>query len=147
MTPTAVANMIKRHEGGPHDVYLDPLGIPTLGWGHALHPGSFVPQAVSEIFFRHDFETAVDDAEFIMGRYDIELDSVRKGVLIDMAFQLGRSKLLKFRKMIAALIIKDHDEAGDQILNSKAARQCPNRYRELSEMMKAGCVSVRFAEN
>lgn len=132
--------MIKRHEGGPHDVYLDTEGVPTLGWGHALHPGSFVPQEVSEIFFKMDFETAVEDAEFIIGRYDIEIDDIRRGVLVNMAFQLGRSKLLKFRKMIAALIIRDYDEAARQMLNSKAAQQCPNRYRELSEIMKNGHV-------
>uniref|UniRef100_A0A6M3LL08 Glycoside hydrolase n=1 Tax=viral metagenome TaxID=1070528 RepID=A0A6M3LL08_9ZZZZ len=138
MTNNEIVKMIKRHEGGPHDVYLDSVGIPTLGWGHALHPGSFVPQEVSEIFFSMDFETAVDDAEFIIGKYDIEIDDIRKWVLINMAFQLGRSRLMAFKKMLAALIIKDYDEAAAQILDSKAAQQCQNRYKELAKIMKTG---------
>lgn len=140
MTLDEIKLMIKRHEGGPCDVYLDSVGVPTLGWGHALYPGSFVPAEVSEFFFKHDFETAIDDAGFIIGRYDLKLDSVRVGVLIDMAFQLGRSRLLGFRKMIAALMIPDYDEAANQMLDSKAARQCPSRYKELARLMKDGQV-------
>ena len=138
MTPKEVADMIKRHEGGPSDVYIDSVGVPTLGWGHALHVGSPVPLEASKSFFESDFESASRDVELLLGKYDIEIDPVRKAVLIDMAFHLGRLKLIGFKKMWAALIAKDYNEAANQMLDSKAARQCPNRYKELAEMMRTG---------
>ena len=58
--------------------------------------------------------------------------------MIDMAFQLGLGKLLLFKKMLAALCIEDYDEAAAQILDSKAAKQCPSRYLELAKLMKKG---------
>ena len=138
MTPIEIADMIKRHEGGPSDVYLDTVGIPTLGWGHALHLGSTVPLEVSRIFFENDFNNAVRDVELILGEYDLYPDPVRKAVLIDMAFHLGRSGLIGFKKMWAALRIPDYDQAANEILDSKAARQCPKRYVELSKLMRTG---------
>ncbi|HBJ74814.1 MAG TPA: lysozyme [Syntrophaceae bacterium] len=138
MTPREIADMIKRHEGGPSDVYLDTVGILTLGWGHALHVGSPVPLEVSRIFFENDFNNAVRDVELLLGEYDIYPDPVRKAVLISMAFHLGRAGLLGFKKMWAALMALDYNEAANQILDSKAARQCPKRYIELSKMMRTG---------
>ena len=138
MTDDDLKAWIKFDEGGPSDVYLDSVGVPTLGWGHALHPGSFVPVEVSEIFFKMDFETACEDADFIIGKYDLDLDPVRRGVLVNMAFQLGRSKLLRFRKLIAALIIKDYDKAAYQITDSKAGRTCGHRYSRLAAVMHTG---------
>ena len=140
-----VSDMIKRHEGSGYnklrnrfEVYLDTEGVPTGGWGHAFHVGSELPLDVCLRLFNHDFNTAIDDAEYIQKKYDFDLDSVREGVLIDMAFQLGRSGLMKFKKMLAALCIDDFDEAAAQILDSKAAKQCVKRYKELSKLMKQG---------
>ena len=145
MTLDDVADMIKRHEGSGYnkrrnrfEVYLDTEGVPTCGWGHALHVGSYVPLDICLKFFGHDFSTAISDAEYIQKKFGIDLDTVREGVLVDMAFQLGRSKLMEFKKMLAALCIDDFDEAAKQILDSKAAKQCPSRYKELSKMMRKG---------
>ena len=145
MTLDDVANLIKKHEGSGYnkrrnrfEVYLDTEGVPTCGWGHALHVGSYIPLDICLKFFAHDFRAAIDDVEFIQKKFGLALDSVRESVLIDMAFQLGRSKLMGFKKMLAALCIDDFDEAAKQITNSKAAKQCPSRYKELSKMMKAG---------
>lgn len=138
MTLEDTAEMIKRHEGIKHKVYLDTEGVPTGGWGHAFHVGSEIPFDVCLRLFNHDFGNAINDIEYIKKKFGLELDGTREGVLIDMAFQLGRSKLIKFNKMLTALCINDFDEAARQILDSKAARQCPNRYKELSDLMRKG---------
>jgi len=138
MTLEDAADMIKRHEGLRHYVYLDTVGVLTGGWGHAFHVGSELPFDVCLRLFHHDFGNAITDAEFIQKKFGFNLDGVREGVLINMAYQLGRAKLLVFTKMLAALCIDDFDEAAVQILNSKAAKQCPSRYKELAGLMKAG---------
>ena len=138
MTLEDAAEMIKRHEGLKHNIYLDIAGVPTGGWGHAFHVGSELPFDVCLRLFNHDFGSAMRDAEFVQKKFGLDLDGNREGVLINMAFQLGRAKLLKFRKMLAALCIEDYEEAAAQILDSKAAKQCPSRYKELAGLMKKG---------
>jgi len=138
MTLEDTADMIKRHEGLRHKIYIDTEGVPTGGWGHAFHVGSELPFDVCLRLFNHDFGNAIADVEFIKKKFGLDINGVREGVLIDMAFQLGRARLLEFKKMLAALIIEDYDEAAAQILDSKAAKQCPSRYKELSILMKKG---------
>jgi len=138
MTLENTAEMIKRHEGLRNNIYLDTVGVPTGGWGHAFHVGSELPFDVCLRLFNHDFGNAVKDAETIQRKFKLDLDGAREGVLIDMAFQLGLGKLLEFKKMLAALCIDDYDEAAVQILDSKAAKQCPSRYKELAGLMKKG---------
>ena len=66
MTYDQIADMIKRHEGGPHNVYLDSVGVPTCGWGHALHVGSEVPVYIADKFFYLDLMKAQN----VKWRYD-----------------------------------------------------------------------------
>jgi len=138
MTLEDTADMIKRHEGIRHEIYLDTEGVPTGGWGHAFHVGSELPFDVCLRLFNHDFNNAISDVEFIKNKFGLDIDGTREGVLIDMAFNLGRSKLMEFKKMLAALCIGDYNEAAAQILDSKAAKQCQNRYKELASLMKKG---------
>ncbi|MBU0959810.1 MAG: hypothetical protein KKB31_07725 [Nanoarchaeota archaeon] len=138
MTLEDAADMVKRHEGLKDRIYLDTEGVLTGGWGHAFHIGSELPFDVCLKLFYHDFGNAIKDVEFIQKKFGLEINGVREGVLIDMAYQLGVVKLLLFKKMLAALCIEDYDEAAAQILNSKAAKQCPSRYKELAGLMKKG---------
>ena len=138
MTLEDAAEMIKRHEGLRHKIYIDTEGVPTGGWGHAFHVGSELPFDVCLRLFNHDFGNAIADVEFIQKKFGLDINGTRENVLINMAFQLGRGRLLEFKKMLAALIIEDYDEAAAQILDSKAAKQCPSRYKELSKLMKKG---------
>lgn len=55
-----------------------------------------------------------------------------------MAYQLGIAGLFAFRRMIAALAADNPTEAAAQILDSLAARQTPNRYQELHDIMLTG---------
>ena len=55
----------------------------------------------------------------------------RQVVLLAMAFQLGRSGLGGFRKMLAAISAEDWPEAERQMLDSVAATQTPRRFERL----------------
>uniref|UniRef100_A0A6M3J136 Putative glycoside hydrolase n=1 Tax=viral metagenome TaxID=1070528 RepID=A0A6M3J136_9ZZZZ len=129
-----IAKMIKRHEGGPHNVYLDSVGVPTCGWGHALHVGSEVPAYIAERFFYLDFKKAIED----YNRMELHLDTVRKAVIIDMLFNLGYKGLMKFKNMIAALRSGDYEKAADEMMDSKWHGQVGLRALELENMMRDG---------
>jgi lysozyme len=138
MTNEDIQTMIKKHEGFKTTIYLDTEGVPTAGWGHAFLVNSVVPEDVCERFFERDFAEATRNFNSFCALNDIQVDSVRKAVLIDMAFNLGLPKLLKFKKMIAALQVADYDEAARQMEDSKWYGQVGSRGRELVRMMKTG---------
>ena len=66
------------------------------------------------------------------------LDDVRAMTLINMAFNLGISRLSKFQKMWEAIEANDFDAASLEMLDSKWAKDVGNRAIELSEQMRTG---------
>lgn len=67
-----------------------------------------------------------------------ELDEVRQRVLYDMAFNLGISGLLQFKKTLKAVKDGDYERAGRMMLDSKWATQVGKRSDRLSVMMNIG---------
>ena len=65
------------------------------------------------------------------------LDSYRQEVLMNMCFNMGISRLKTFRRMIAALRIRDYQEAAKEMLDSLWAKQVGVRAVRLSETMGA----------
>jgi lysozyme len=58
--------------------------------------------------------------------------------MVDMLFNLGLPKLLKFKNTLAAIRQGDYERAARGMLNSKWARQVGRRAKELAEMMRTG---------
>lgn len=129
---------IKSDEGYRDRVYIDTVGVPTLGWGHALHEGSHVPLAVSELFFKNDFDKAEADADWLLECRNIVLNNVRRYVIINMVFNLGKRGVSNFKKMFDALQSEDYEEAARQMLDSKWAGQVGKRSTYLAELMRKG---------
>ena len=64
------------------------------------------------------------------------LDEVRQHVLMDMNFNLGLPRLLKFEKFLAAVEARDFVTAAREMLNSKWATQVGERAETLATMMR-----------
>jgi lysozyme len=58
--------------------------------------------------------------------------------LINMAFNLGLTKLRQFKMMWAAIEDNDFEVAAQEMLNSKWASDVGKRALELSEQMRTG---------
>jgi lysozyme len=129
---------IKKHEGYRETVYMDSVGIPTGGYGHAFLDGSKLPALVCEMLFEQDYNIAKQDYEFLANREGLDLDPVRRGVLINMLFNMGINRVSKFKKMMAALSNKAWGLAADEMLDSKWARQVGKRATYLAERMRNG---------
>ena len=78
------------------------------------------------------------EVELNRRRFFKKLDEPRKGVLINMAFNLGVSGMMAFKKMVSAIIRGEFEEARDEMLDSRWANQVPNRANELAEQMLTG---------
>ena len=65
----------------------------------------------------------------------------QQAVMISMAYQLGMYGLLKFKKFIRALNDKNFAEAANQMMDSLAAKQAPNRFKRQSDVMRTGSIA------
>lgn len=66
------------------------------------------------------------------------LDEVRQRVMLDMAFNLGISGLLTFRRTLGHIKAGDYALASSAMLNSLWAKQVGQRAKRLAAMMKTG---------
>ena len=138
MNDAQIKEMIREHEGCVYEVYLDTEENPTCGVGHLLAVGSSIPEKAVNAFFEEDFRVAAADYLSLVRQYNLDLDPVRRAVLISMLFNMGFSRVMGFRKMLAALTVDEYGLAADEMLDSKWAIQVGKRAVELSRMMRKG---------
>jgi lysozyme len=127
---------LMRHEGVRVKPYQDSEGILTIGVGRNLEDKGL---SESEVMFllNNDIEEAYMECQRIIPGFRV-MNSVRRQVLVNMAFNLGIPRLMGFKKMMAALRIGNYEEAAVEMLDSKWARQVGDRALELAEMMRKG---------
>lgn len=128
-------SQLKRHEGERLYPYTDTVGKLTIGVGHNLTDNG-IPQFVSDLLLDDDIDRAIKGLQSLLSFES--LDEVRQRVLINMAFNMGVSKLRGFKLMLAAVKAGNYSEAAYQMLNSQWATQVGQRAVELANMMKTG---------
>lgn len=116
--------------------YVDTTGHLTIGIGRNLTDRGI---SLNEALFLLDQDALYFSSKLaqILSFWD-ELNEARQIVLVNMCFNLGVQGLLGFKDMLEALSKKDHQTAAKEIINSKAAIQCPNRYHSLANIMLTG---------
>ena len=131
---------VKRHEGYRNKVYLDTLGKRTVGVGHLCVENFWEDDKEYEEDFlmgilEKDLQSAIDQADDMCKNLTISDDA--KIIIIEMIFQLGGTGVSKFRKMWQALQQDppDYAEASVQMLDSRWAKQTPNRAKEMARHM------------
>jgi len=127
---------LTRDEGMRARMYLDSEGVPTIGIGHNLRDRPISERAI-QIIFEDDLADTEADVRMRIPVF-ATLSEARRGVLLNMAFNLGIGGLLEFRKMLEALRIQDWDRAATEMLDSKWASQVGARATRLAEQMITG---------
>lgn len=126
---------IEQDEGRKDRLYLDSLGIPSIGIGRNLKDVGLRPDEI-EYLYANDLKEAEAVARTMVPSFD-DLSDNRKAVVLNLSYCL-RYKLSGFRKFRAALAAKDWKEAAREILDSTFAQQVPNRAKRLANQMEAG---------
>ena len=126
---------VKMNEGFSPTMYKDTEGIWTVGIGFNLEEGFTMEECM--LILDHRLGNLVDNVARAIPSYN-RLDSVRKIVLVDMAYNLGIRGLLKFRKMLAAIQRRDFEDAAKELLNSRYAAQVGGRAQRNARMMETG---------
>lgn len=150
-------DQIAQHEGFRSRTYKDTKGIPTIGIGFNLKKDTAREQ-LEELGYNYnailngeqevtredaitlaidDVETAIDDARVLFPNFD-ELSPVRKRVLVDMAYNMGRARFGAFEDMREAVSNKQWAKAAAEMIDSEWYGDVKRRGKTLVEMMRSG---------
>ena len=136
---TQITKQIKSDEGLVLHAYDDSLGLLTIGYGRLIdhRKGGGITKEEAEYLLANDIERKLEELESRIP-WIKKLDDVRKGVLLNMSFQLGVSGLMAFKNTLAKIEQGDYEGAAVNMLQSKWATQTPNRAQRMAEQMRAG---------
>ena len=133
-------------EGCVDNVYLDHLGYPTFGIGHlVLENDSEYKQEVDtpvseeriKECFKKDIQNVIDDLDRNMDWWKNLPEDLQK-VMANMCFNLGITRLLKFKNFLAAMEDKDWDKAAVEMIDSRWATQVGPRSVRLKDRVLNG---------
>ena len=134
---------VKKHEGYRNKVYLDTLGKRTVGVGHLCVEDFWEDDKEYEESFlmtilEHDLQTAIKGAKDLMAENGcMDIDEQAEELIIEMVFQLGKTGVSKFKNMWKALSGLEYSAAADQMLDSRWAKQTPNRANGMADVMRS----------
>tara|TARA_R100000278_G_scaffold5546_1_gene8436 strand:+ start:357 stop:812 length:456 start_codon:yes stop_codon:yes gene_type:complete len=127
-------------EGVKYETYHCSEGHLTGGIGHLITEwdedyydkpiGTAIPEEKVNEWFASDIEVSINDCKDLFSNFDDLPEDVQR-VLANMSFQLGRPRLSKFRKMIAAVEMQDFAEMANQMEDSRWYKQTTNRAQRL----------------
>jgi len=135
---------IEADEGVKYEIYLDHLGYPTVGCGHLIQPGdeeygkevgTTITEARCSTLFASDIDGVLADCGRLYATFS-DLPEEAQKIIANMMFNMGLTRLSKFKKMKAAIEKGDFKEAANQMHNSKWRTQVPNRAERLINRMR-----------
>jgi lysozyme len=135
---------LKEDEGCKYEIYLDHLGYKTFGIGHlckAADPendmdvGTEVSEERVNECFENDIEKVIEDCNILYSNFN-DIPEEAQLILANMMFNLGRPRLSKFVNLKLAVDSEDWMEASVQMMDSKWAKQVPNRAERLCSRME-----------
>ena len=145
MNREAVFEQLKIDEGVVNEIYLDHLGYPTFGVGHLVlesdeEHGQPVGTPVSEErvkeCFERDLDTAISECVALYGEGFTSWPDEVQQVLVNMMFNMGRTRLGGFKNFRKALEEGDWKKAGLEGRDSKWYRQVTNRAERLMSRLE-----------
>jgi GH24 family phage-related lysozyme (muramidase) len=135
---------LKIDEGVVYEIYNDHLGYPTFGIGHLVIEGDpelgapvGTPVTESRVneCFEKDVAVVIEDCKILHSGWDGYPEEVKQ-VIANMMFNMGRTRLSKFKKHNAALMCGDWKEAAKEGRDSKWYRQVTSRAERLMKRLE-----------
>lgn len=132
-------------EGLVKEVYLDHLSLKSGGCGHLIlkdepeydQPvGTPISEERVNEWFQKDLESVMLDCKLLYGDWNT-LPGEAQQIIANMMFNMGRPRLSKFKGMKAGVDARDWNRAADEMLDSRWAKQVPNRANRLIDRMRS----------
>ena len=135
MNIEALREQLKIDEGVKYEIYKDHLGYPTFGIGHLITEndqehgkpdGTKISEDRVNEIFETDVAKFVSEAKILFPDLD-DLPDVAQQVIVNMAFNMGRPRLSKFKNFIAGVNDRDWTRAAEEMMDSRWATQVGDR--------------------
>lgn len=126
---------IKKNEGYSLKPYKDQLGHLTIGYGHLILPNETyllktkTNKAQLNSIFNQDFERALMDYKQLIKQKNHNRKD--KELLIEMVYQMGAKRVLKFKKLISNMKKNKRHLVCFEMMDSLWYTQTPNRVKNL----------------
>jgi lysozyme len=133
-------------EGCVYEIYNDHLGYPTFGIGHLVLEsdpehgkplGTTVCKERVVACFENDITNVFKDLDRNLPWWREHSDNLQR-VLANMAFNLGITRLLNFKKFLGALELKHYKTAAAEMMDSRWATQVGPRATRLRDRVLEG---------
>ena len=126
---------LKRDEGVVLTLYQCSAGKNTIGVGRNLDDRGITDDE-SDYLLSNDIDICIEELTNAFPWF-VDLSDTRQRVMVNMCFNLGLSRLMGFKNFLAAMEAGDWETAGVEMLDSKWAKQTPNRAKSMAKIMKA----------
>jgi lysozyme len=126
-----------KHEGLVLQMYKDSVGVLTIGVGRNLEHTGLRNEAEAKFLLRSDLVAIRAELERAIPWIN-DLSEERQHVLMDMAFNLGVTGLMNFKKTLRHIADGEYAAASVEMQRSRWSRQVGQRSVTLSEMMAQG---------
>ncbi len=127
---------LKRDEGVVLTLYQCSAGKNTIGVGRNIDDRG-ITEDESDYLLSNDIDLCVRELEGAFSWFGTLSDS-RQRVLVNMCFNLGLSRLMGFKKFLAAMEAREWETAGVEMLDSKWAEQVGARSTRLRDLILEG---------
>ena len=136
---------LERDEGVKYEVYLDHLGYPTFGIGHLITDddpecgasvGTKVDSDRVQEAFEADVESVLSDCERLYVQFEHLPEEVQL-IVANMMFNMGYTRLSKFKGMKRGVDARDWEAAADEMVDSRWYKQVTNRADRLVVRMRS----------
>ena len=143
LTSIAATVLISKAEGWKDTLYEDPSGHPCIGYGFRLDQPHALSSAVGTIWLTQTLQRMFGEIAKSITYWN-ELPLGARAVLMDMAYQMGLSGLLRFKKMLKALKERDYETAAVELMDSDYAKQTPSRAQRNAKILRLIAQSAFF---
>jgi lysozyme len=147
MNREAVFEQLKIDEGVEYEIYEDHLGYATFGVGHLITEsdeefgrpvGTPIDEERVRACFERDLDTAISECEHLYGKGSFgNLPDEVQQILVNLMFNMGRTRLSKFKKMNEAIEAGDWKTAAVEGRDSRWYKQVTNRAERLMSRLEA----------
>ena len=131
-----IVKQLRRDESVRLMPYKDSVGLLTIGVGRCLDRVG-ISNVEADMLLKNDINRTMAALDKELPWW-LTLDEARRGVLLNMTFNLGITGLLAFRNTLSMIQRGDYAGAAAGMLASKWAKQVGPRALRLAEQMRSG---------
>lgn len=136
-----ITRQLMRDEGssirhGRHLPYVDTVGKTTIGYGRNLTDRG-LSEDETRLMLENDIVGCIGELASTFPWFE-KLDEPRQGAMVNLCFNLGLTKLLKFPVFLSYMKIGNWEQAAVSLLQSRYAEQVGNRALRVSEQIRRG---------